>query len=195
MGLVDSVPVERLRIDRALAPPESEPDAFVHRYLRAGVYAIESDRRDDYEETVRALRAAIGEADPSEDSARKRNLSEVLEALLAYEAVARGGTGALDQMDEAIRGSPPWTLQSRMLYLLLRAGRAEEALRFVKAQAPPPPWAGSAAARLYEEVGDRERAIEAWSWVRDGWREADPELQPRVSEAEREIERLRRLSS
>jgi hypothetical protein len=53
---------------------------------------------------------------------------------------------------------------------------------------------GSAAARLYEQVGDRDRAIEAWSWVRDGWSEADPELQPRVSEAEREIERLRRLS-
>jgi hypothetical protein len=80
-----------------------------------------------------------------------------------------------------------------MVYLLLRAGRPAEALRYVEAQAPQP-WLGSAAARLYEQVGDRDRAIEAWSWVRDGWSEADPELQPRVSEAEREIERLRRLS-
>jgi len=192
MGLVDSVPVDRRQIDRALAPPESEPDVSVQRFLRAGAYAIESDRGDAYAQTVRALRAAIGEADPSDDSTRRRDLSGALGALLAYEDVARGGTGALDRMDEVTSGSKPWTLQTRMVYLLLRAGRPAEALRYVEAL-PPQPWAGSAAARLYEQVGDRDRAIEAWSWVRDGWSEADPELQPRVSEAEREIERLRRL--
>jgi hypothetical protein len=193
MGLVDSVPVDRRQIDRALAPPESEPDASVHQFLRAGAYAIESDRWDAYEQTVRALRAAIAEVDSSDDSPRTRDLSGALGALLAYEDVARGGTGALERMDEATRGSAPWTLQTRMVYLLLRAGRPAEALRYVEAM-PPQPWVGSAAARLYEQVGDPGRAIEAWSWVRDGWREADPELQPRVSEAEREIERLRRLS-
>jgi hypothetical protein len=190
---VDSVPVDRRQIDRALAPPESEPDVSAQRFLRAGAYAIESDRGDAYEQTVRAMRAAIGEADSSDDSTRTRTLSGTLGALLAYEEVARGGTGALDRMDEALRGSPPWIPQSRMPSLLLRAGRPEEALRYVEALAPQP-WVGSAAARLYEQVGDRDRAIEAWSWVRDGWREADPELQPRVSEAEREIERLRALA-
>ena len=193
MGLADSVPLDRRRIDGELAPPENEPDASVHEFLRAGAYAIENDRGENYAQTIRALRAAIAEADPSDDSPRTRDLSGALGALLAYEDVARGGTGALERMDEAARASPPWTLQSRMVYLLLRAGRTEEALRYVGALGPQP-WLGSAAARLYEQVGDRDRAIEAWSWVRDGWREADPELQPRVFEAEREIERLRRSS-
>ena len=193
MGLADSVPIDRRRIDRELAPPESEPGVSVQRFLRAGAYAIESDRWEAYEQTVRALRAAIGEAGLADDSGQTRVLSGALGALLAYEDVARGGSGALERMDEATGGSPPWTLQSRMVYLLLRAGRPAEALRYVEAQAPQP-WLGSAAARLYEQVGDRDRAIEAWSWVRDGWSEADPELQPRVSEAEREVERLRRLS-
>jgi hypothetical protein len=79
-----------------------------------------------------------------------------------------------------------------MLVLLLRAGRPEEALRYVEAYAPQP-WLGGLAARLYEQAGDRDGAIEAWSWVRDGWSEADAELQPRVTEAKQEIERLRQL--
>jgi hypothetical protein len=191
IGLVDSVPADRRRIDRELTIPGSEQNISPARFLRVATYAIENDRWEEYSRTIRALRLAIEEPAPTDDARRTRDLSAALAALVAYEDVARG-TGGLDRMEAAVRGSPPPVLQVRMLVLLLRAGRPEEALRDVEAYAPQP-WLGGLAARLYEQVGDRDRAIEAWSWVRDGWSEADAELQPRVTEAKQEIERLRQL--
>jgi tetratricopeptide (TPR) repeat protein len=45
-------------------------------------------------------------------------------------------------------------------------------------------------ARLYEERGDRERAIDLHNALIELWRDADPELQPRVEAARQAIERL-----
>jgi tetratricopeptide (TPR) repeat protein len=47
---------------------------------------------------------------------------------------------------------------------------------------------------LYEEEGDRARAIGYYERFVNLWRNADPELQPRVAEARRRIESLRRAN-
>ncbi len=44
---------------------------------------------------------------------------------------------------------------------------------------------------LYEDRGDRERAIEMYTRFADLWEDADPELQPRVRDARQAIDRLR----
>jgi len=45
--------------------------------------------------------------------------------------------------------------------------------------------------RTLERLGERERAIAAYAFVAEVWRNADPELQPFVREARRGIARLR----
>jgi hypothetical protein len=46
-------------------------------------------------------------------------------------------------------------------------------------------------ARVFERIGERERAIGAYEYVADVWRTADPELQPFVREARDAVARLR----
>ncbi len=47
-------------------------------------------------------------------------------------------------------------------------------------------------AELYEARGDRARAIDFYGRFTELWREADPQLQPRVAEAKRRIAELRK---
>ena len=46
--------------------------------------------------------------------------------------------------------------------------------------------------RLAEAMGEREKAIQAYQFVVDAWRRADPELQPYVTEAREALGRLRK---
>ncbi len=46
--------------------------------------------------------------------------------------------------------------------------------------------------RVHERLGNREAAIQAFSYVADAWRSADPELQPFVAEATEALGRLTR---
>jgi tetratricopeptide (TPR) repeat protein len=48
---------------------------------------------------------------------------------------------------------------------------------------------------LYEQAGEREQARDAWAHFVDQWRDADPELQPRVQEAKRRLAALSGESS
>jgi tetratricopeptide (TPR) repeat protein len=52
--------------------------------------------------------------------------------------------------------------------------------------------AALARGRLYERLGNRERAVTAFSYVVDTWRNADSLLQPLVSEARGALARLAR---
>ena len=45
-------------------------------------------------------------------------------------------------------------------------------------------------ARVAERIGERERAIQSYAWVAGMWRNADPELQPYVTEAREGLARL-----
>jgi hypothetical protein len=44
--------------------------------------------------------------------------------------------------------------------------------------------------RLAERSGQKDKAIESYRFVADMWRNADPELQPYVTEARRALQRL-----
>ena len=45
-------------------------------------------------------------------------------------------------------------------------------------------------ARVNDRLGNEEEAIEAYAFVADSWRNADPELQPVVEEARAALARL-----
>ena len=44
--------------------------------------------------------------------------------------------------------------------------------------------------RVHERLGNRDQAIEAYSFVLDAWRDPDPELLPIVDEARAALARL-----
>ena len=44
--------------------------------------------------------------------------------------------------------------------------------------------------RVNERLGNREKAVESYSFVAAAWRNADPELQPLVEEAKEAVARL-----
>jgi len=58
------------------------------------------------------------------------------------------------------------------------------------ADSPMYPFVLQHLAKLYDDMGDRERAIEYYRRFTDLWENADPELQPRVAAARRRIQEL-----
>ena len=44
--------------------------------------------------------------------------------------------------------------------------------------------------QLYDEAGDRQKAVEYYAKFVELWRDADPELQPRVEAAQRRIDEI-----
>ncbi len=100
---------------------------------------------------------------------------------------------ALEILQSAARKgiAPPFVL-GWIMELLAETGRPDEALRYGRLLTPDPSM-GLRMGLLYEEVGDRQKALEAYAWVTQAWAGADPTLQPRVAEARQAIARLRGL--
>ncbi len=44
--------------------------------------------------------------------------------------------------------------------------------------------------QLHDEAGDRQKAVEYYAKLVELWRDADPELQPRVEAAQRRIDEI-----
>ncbi|HET7692118.1 MAG TPA: adenylate/guanylate cyclase domain-containing protein [Gemmatimonadota bacterium] len=138
---------------------------------------------------IRAARQSLLEAG---DSATAKEVGEILEGLEARDAMLRKRPEALALLEAAYRksGFPPagiWAAE-----LLEERGETERAIEFLEALGSSP-LLGMRLGGLYEKVGRREDAIEAYGWVLLAWEEADPRLQPRVSEARQAIARLEGL--
>ena len=73
--------------------------------------------------------------------------------------------------------------------LLLEMGRPQEAARYFESFWNDP-FAGSRLGPIYEQLGERAKAREAYALVALAWKDADPELQPRVREARAAVQRL-----
>jgi hypothetical protein len=76
--------------------------------------------------------------------------------------------------------------------LLLEMERPKEAATYFAASWHDP-WAAERLGPIYERIGEPAKAREAYALVAAAWRDADPELQPRVRGARAAIERLDRM--
>jgi serine/threonine-protein kinase len=137
------------------------------------------------------------EADP-ETAARAAYLAEVG---TAYLTLARGDTVETIRQFENLRVYPClfcYQDQLTRARLLLVSGRDREAARlfdtmpFMMDQAPPIDAVVVALerGRVHERLGNRAAAIDAFTFVTEAWRNADPELQPMVDEARAALARL-----
>jgi hypothetical protein len=119
----------------------------------------------------------------------------------AYLSLARGDTTAALEEFDTLKEWPtvPWAYKERLTraQLLAAVGRDEEAATILD-QIPsvgyvPGPveviWILERA-RVNDRLGNREKAVESYSYVMDVWRNADPLLQPFVEEARTALARL-----
>jgi tetratricopeptide (TPR) repeat protein len=160
------------------------------RAFGAILLAIEEGRWGEYEAGLSGARQIKTQIEAAGDSATAREIDAAIDVLRGRAAMVRGQhAAALELMENAFRrsGIPivvPWIAE-----LHADAGREAEAVRYLETIGPDP-WAGLRLGPLYTELGEREKAIEAYRWVTLAWDEADPTLQPDVARARSAIASL-----
>jgi serine/threonine-protein kinase len=155
-----------------------------------------------HEDTV-SLRTAVSHADSigHADPARRALQGYLAASAKAYLALVRGdSTGAIQQLLALPHGVCPSCYQDQLTVarLLVDRGRDREAwsiLRGEHASATLAPFPTAVLwellrARVAERIGERDVALRSYSWVTGMWRNADPELQPYVTEAREGLARL-----
>lgn len=110
------------------------------------------------------------------------------EAIRALEAVQRESFGG-----EPHRGVP-WVLPNVTFRwwlgdLMLEVGRPRDAERYFQSISADP-FAAMRLARVYENLGEFEKARSSYEYALLSWHDADPELQPRIQEARGALARL-----
>jgi serine/threonine-protein kinase len=190
-AMIGAVPVEQAanRFQKALSSPGAPIGA---------AFPWWAGQRDSSSLRIAASHAdSIGRADPA-----RRPLEGYLAASArAYLALIRAdSTGAIQQFLALPHGACPYCYQDQLTLarLLVDRGRDREAWPILRGEHPSATLAPFPSAvlwellraRVAERIGEREVAIRAYSWVTGMWRNADPELQPYVTEAREGLARL-----
>jgi tetratricopeptide (TPR) repeat protein len=155
--------------------------------------AIEEKRWNDYEAGLSGAGRIAAQLEAAGDSATAQEIEQAVDVLRGRAAMVRGqDEEALEILENTYRksGIPlvlPWIAE-----LHVEAGRPEMAVRYLETFGPDA-WIGLRLAPLYAELGEREKAIEAYRWVTLAWDEADTILQPEVARARSAIAGLEGL--
>ena len=163
----------------------------------AAAYHWWASRRD-----TASLRLSVTRAESAARSepARWPRAAYLAGSASAYLTLAKGDTNAAIRQFLALPATCPSCYLDRLTLarLLVDRGRDQEAWPILRGEhisktlAPFPTtilWT-LLRARVAERTGRRELAIRSYSWVAGMWRDADPELQPYVTEAREGLARL-----
>jgi tetratricopeptide (TPR) repeat protein len=190
-ALMGAVPAEQAAatFKKALSDTTAPP---------ASAYPWWASRRDTASLRLSVTRA---EALARSDAASRPRAAYLAASAKAYLALTRGDTtGAIRQFLDLPQGVCPFCYldQVTLVRLLVDRRRDREAWPILRGEhvsstlAPFPTavlWS-LLRARVAERIGEREVAINSYSWVAGMWRNADPELQPYVTEAREGLARL-----
>ena len=155
-----------------------------------------------YASTLQAYATELSTEDVAEAAALAEDLALYLRARLAYRAKQYEEAWALLQQTEPQRWwrMMSWPAHLRQLYerwltadVLVALDRHEEAVHWLAGFGMPGERSYMGIrhfrmAEIYEDLDNREKAAYHYGRFVTYWRDADPELQPRVEEARRRIE-------
>jgi class 3 adenylate cyclase/tetratricopeptide (TPR) repeat protein len=195
------LPLPAGRLDDALeiGPADSVPGV---KPFYAAAYAAEQGRWPDFDRLVARVRADAVRLAGTGDSTGMRFTNGMVSALDGYAAWRRGqpekavtllnvarrsatGFGPRQRVNEAIRA---WLAD---LYLELeRPQDAAAVLASMNGYGRPDPFARCSLGDVHAELGERDKARLALESCLLAWKDADPALQPRISEAKRALARL-----
>lgn len=186
-------PIDSGAYEREFAPGPSDSFPSVKHFV-AAIRAVEAGRWPEVEAMGQRLDEALTAMRARGDSIPARMIEASSRVIDGRTAMVRGrDEEALRILQAAVQeGAAPPLVLGWIMDLLVETGRPDEALLYGRLLTPDPSM-GLRMGRLYEEVGDREKALEAYAWVTQAWAGADPTLQPRVAEARQAIARLRGL--
>lgn len=176
----------------------------------AGAYAADQARWTDHRRIVEKLRAHGRQEHPAEafdfdktglvDSLAARYHQDAALALEAYALWRRGNAEEAERILQAQQRRLVGTIQVTHVNRTLRGWLAEiavetgdwrEAARYYRSlqgdleagAMANAPYAAYELGRVYTELGDRENARESYEYALLAWRNADPELRPRIQAA------------
>jgi tetratricopeptide (TPR) repeat protein len=190
-------PVPPERLDRGLELPASDSASYGATFL-AGAYAADRGRWSDHQAALERIRDAAKRASAAGDSLAARRLDGTAQALDGLGVWKRGGKAeATAMLESAVAqvtgyGAPgAMNLDIRwwLCELYTQTGRPRDAERCLRSFYPSS-FALYRLAKIYEELGDHARARESYELFAIAWKDADPELQPKVEEARAAVQRL-----
>jgi TolB-like protein len=173
-----------------LGPADSLPST---KWLVAALIAIEEGREQEADSIKLLAEEFVDRFYAEGDSAQAHGIEIGIKTLEGRRAMLAGRDDeAFRLLDQVFREGPPAFVFGWIMELLDRMGRPEDAIRYGLVFGPRP-WMGVPLGKLYEQIGDRDRALEAYGWVTLEWEDADPLLQPMITEARQAIARLQGL--
>ena len=185
---------ERIEREFALSPADTTPEgAYAH--LVAGAVAADQGRWAALDATRDRAREEAEQRRAVRDTAGTRMFEGAARALEGYglwkrgqpadavpvlEAVQRdmrGDAGDFGLAEDALNNALRWWLGQ----LLVELDRPRDALVYFRTFEGA--FARFEAAKIYAELGDLEKARESYEYALEAWRDADPELRPRIDAA------------
>jgi tetratricopeptide (TPR) repeat protein len=197
---------DQLAREFALTAADTTSDgAFAH--FVAGVVAADQDRWEDHEAVLGRAhgevrrRRAVGDTTaarmfdgvaraPQGYALWKRGQpAEALPQLEAVQRNMRGSAGTFGLAEANLNAAVRWWLGQ----LLVELDRPRDALVYFRTRVDGGGWATFReleSAKIYEELGEFEKARESYEYALLAWRDADPELRPRIEAARQALARL-----
>ena len=176
----------------------------VHPHLRLYLLGRLNARLGDFEAALRHADDLDAMEAPEHAGTLSQDLAQSIRAhVLAYQDRTAEALRALEEAPREVNWERKtnWFftgMQDRHLRaeLLEELGRYEEALDWYQSIDYWSYWPNMAGpshlgqARIYERLGEREKAVQQYSRFIDLWKDADPELQPQVEAARRALAAL-----
>jgi DNA-binding SARP family transcriptional activator/TolB-like protein len=200
------LPVGNELLDSSVSRVDSSD---ILQLFSGGAYAVDRARWDEHARALSRMRANARRLHDAGDTVKADFADAAARGLEGYGWWRRGQKAkALEVLSVAQREATGWeangyhsrevlnALFRRWLGLLLEElGRPKDALPYFESFQwyEVDPLAARDRARLYEKVGELDRAQEAYTFFIDNWQDADPELQPKLEEARAALRQLTSL--
>jgi tetratricopeptide (TPR) repeat protein len=192
--VVESLPVPEDLLERTFTIEGAKsPEALFF----AGAHAADRGRWEAHAEAQTRLRKSAFDSYSIGDTAAARFAEGAALALDGYGRWQRQPEEAARLLDQArlqatgygSRQSVNETIRLWLAHLMEQLGRPQDAAKYYRSLWPEPPMSYHLA-RIYEDLGEFEKARDAYEDFIAAWQSADPELQPKVAEARAAVQRL-----